>query len=56
MTGHAYERVRLGQRMPGLFEVPRGLPIGAVIADILILAECSFEGEWEGQVRYLPLR
>ena len=23
--------------------------------DILILAECSLEGEWEGQVRYLPL-
>ncbi len=24
--------------------------------DILLLAECSLEGEWEGQVRYLPLR
>jgi hypothetical protein len=24
--------------------------------DILLLADCSFPGEWEGQVRYLPLR
>jgi len=26
------------------------------IQEILLLAECSLEGEWEGQVRYLPLR
>jgi len=25
------------------------------IEDILLLAECSLEGEWDGQVRYLPL-
>jgi hypothetical protein len=30
--------------------------IGDAIEDVLILAECSTEGEWEGQVRYLPLR
>lgn len=23
--------------------------------DVLLLAECSLESEWEGQVRYLPL-
>jgi hypothetical protein len=27
-----------------------------IIDDILLLAEYSVEGEWEGQVRYLPLR
>ena len=26
-----------------------------LVEDILLLAECSLEGEWEGQVRYLPL-
>ena len=56
MTRYAYERVRAGKRMPGVFEVSRGSPVGAVIEDILLLAECSLEGEWEGQVRYLPLR
>lgn len=56
MTRHAYERMQEGKRMPGVFEVPRSLPIGQAIEDILLIAECSLEGEWEGQVRYLPLR
>jgi hypothetical protein len=56
ITHHAYERVKAGQSMPGVFEVSRAVPIGTAIEDILLLAECSFEGEWEGQVRYLPLR
>lgn len=41
--------------MPGLFAVSQDLPIGRAIEDLLLLAECSYEGEWEGQVRYLPL-
>jgi len=45
-----------GKRMPGVFEVNREVPIAQAIEDILLLAECSIEGEWEGQVRYLPLR
>ncbi len=56
MTHHAYERVRNGQSMPGVFEVDRGVSIAQAIEDILLLAECSLEREWEGQVRYLPLR
>jgi len=56
MTHHAYERIRAGKPMPGVFEVSRSLPISTVIDDILLLVECSREGEWEGEVRYLPLR
>ena len=41
--------------MPDDFEVGREVPIGAAIDDLLLLVECSLEGEWEGQVRYLPL-
>ena len=41
--------------MPGVFEVSRAIPIGRAIEDILLLAECSLQDEWEGQVRYLPL-
>lgn len=55
ITHHAYERVRQGKPMPGVFEVGRGAQIGRAIEDILLLAEYSVEGEWEGQVRYLPL-
>ena len=42
--------------MPGVFEVSREIPIAVVIEEILLLADYSLEGEWEGQVRYLPLR
>ncbi|MBM4045502.1 MAG: hypothetical protein FJ279_10340 [Planctomycetes bacterium] len=55
MTRHAYERVRGGLPMPGVFAVSQALPIGRTIEDIVLLAQCSLEGEWEGQVRHLPL-
>jgi hypothetical protein len=55
MTRYAYERVQAGQSMPGLFEVGRDVPLAKAIEDILLIAECSVEGEWEGQVRYLPI-
>src|SRR3989304_4826786 len=54
ITHYAYERISAGKAMPGVFEVSRELPLGSVIEDILLLAEGGFEGEWEGQVRYLP--
>lgn len=41
MIGYAYERVRLGQAMPGLFVVGQDVPIGQTMEEILILAECS---------------
>ncbi len=56
MTKYAYDRVRAGEPMPGVFEVGRHVPMGVVIEEIVLLAECSLDGEWEGQVRYLPLR
>jgi len=55
LTRYAYERVEKGLPMPGVFEVGRHVSIGRAIEDILLLAECSEEGEWEGQIRYLPL-
>jgi len=56
ITRYAYERVQAGQPMPGVFEVSRAISIGTAIEDILLLAEYSLEGKWEGQIRYLPLR
>lgn len=56
ITRYAYDRVRAGKSMPGVFEVGRSVSIGTAIEDILLIAESSIESEWEGQVRYLPLR
>ena len=56
MPAHAYERVRSMLPMPGVFVVPQDEAIGQIIEDLILLAECSTEGEWEGQVHYLPLK
>lgn len=56
MINFAYERIQSGLSMPGLFEVSRRIPVGLVIEEVILIAECSLEGEWEGQIRFLPLR
>lgn len=56
ITQYAYDRVRAGLPMPGVFEVSRAVPISVAIEDLVLLAECSLDSEWNGQVRYLPLR
>ena len=56
ITKYAYERTAAGLPMPGVFEINRTVPVAVAIEEILIIAECSLDGEWEGQVRYLPLR
>ncbi len=56
MITFAYKRIEAGLSMPGLFEVSRRVSIGLAIEEIMLIAECSIEGEWEGQVRFLPLK
>ena len=56
ITQYAYERVRAGLPMPGVFAVSRAVVISVAIEDLVLLAECSLDDEWDGQVRYLPLR
>lgn len=55
LTRYAYDRVQAGHPMPGVFEVSRRVPLRQAIEDLLLIAECSREEEWEGQIRYLPL-
>jgi hypothetical protein len=56
VTQSAYERIEAGQAMPGVFEVSRTAPIEPVIEDVLLLIEGSLEGEWAGQIIYVPLK
>ena len=56
ITAFAYDRVRAGKHMPGVFEIGRTVALRSAIDDIVLLATCSVDGEWEDQVRYLPLR
>lgn len=56
MTKYAYDRVVRGQAMPGIIEASQDIAFARAIEDVLLLANCSFDGEWEGQVVYLPLK
>lgn len=56
MVTFAYQHIQAGLYMPGLFEVSRRVPVGLAIEEIILIAECSLEGEREEQVRFLPLR
>jgi hypothetical protein len=56
LVAHAYERVRAGQPMPGVIAVSQSLPAGHVIADLVLVAQCSAPEDWTHQVVYLPLR
>lgn len=56
MSRYAYDRVEAGLPMPGVFEIPTSLPLALGIEELVLIAEVSLDGEWEGQVRYLPLR
>lgn len=55
MGRHAYNRVIGGLPMPGVFEVSTDLPVGVAIEELVLIAKASLPGEWEGQVRFLPL-
>jgi len=48
MAKHAFDRIAAGQPMPRVFEVRSVTSIGQAIDDLILLADCSFEGEWEG--------
>lgn len=55
MTRFAWDRVREGKPMPGVFQIGTQVPIGRAVDDILLLALASEPGEWEAQILFLPL-
>lgn len=56
MIDFAYDRVADGLQMPGILAVSQYLPIGEAIEEIVLLAECSLQDEWENQVLYIPIK
>ena len=56
MSAFAYRRTNEGLSMSGVFEIAQELPVGLAIEELILIAECSLENEWQGQVRYLPLK
>jgi len=55
MPDHAGDRIRAGLRMCGVVVVPLRLPLAQAIGEIVLIAMCSLENEWENKVQFLPL-
>ena len=55
ITAFAFDRVRAGRKMPGVFLIRQRTSIGEAIESLLLVAACSIEGEWENCVLFLPL-
>jgi hypothetical protein len=56
MPAFAFNRIRRNQAMPGMFVVSQPAALATVIADILVIAECSEGSEYNDQVIFLPLQ
>ncbi len=55
MTLFAYERIRSGQKITGIIEVPQATPVGQAVEDLLLMALVCFPEELENRIEYLPL-
>jgi hypothetical protein len=51
----AYERIKAGDPMPGVFLLGARFPVGPAIQEILLIEACSEQWEWSGLVAHLPL-
>ena len=51
----AFGQLQNSQSIPGILLAHWDAPVGQVIADLLLLIECSEYHEWEGRIHYLPL-
>lgn len=56
MRPHLQELMLEGRPLAGIVAVGSRVTVSVAIDDILLLALCSFEGEWEGHILFLPLR
>lgn len=55
VPGFAYDRVRGGQPMPGIFLVSDQMPKGQAIAELLLAIECYTADDCKNLVRHFPL-
>jgi len=56
MEPQAKSRILIGESMPGLFLIHQSLSVGTAIDEIVTIAECSRQDEWNDSIIHLPLR
>lgn len=55
MAKYAYERLAAALPLPGVIVVPKQLPIGMAIEELLTLLDCSLPEEFPDRVIHIPL-
>lgn len=55
VPGFAYDRVRSGQPMPGVFLVSDQMPRGQAIEELLLAIECHTPDDCKDMVHHFPL-
>ena len=55
MPRHVADLINAGEKIFGVFIVPRRMPIGQAIDELEIMILCSKPSEWENLIKQLPL-
>jgi predicted nuclease of predicted toxin-antitoxin system len=55
LPDYAYERLAVGENMPGVFILNDRFAVGDATREILFMIACSEQSEWRDRVVYLPL-
>jgi Domain of unknown function (DUF5615) len=54
LVGFAWKRVASGRRHSGVIAISQQGPVGAVVTDLVLLAECSTDEEWMDRILFIP--
>jgi len=55
LPDYAYERLAVGESLPGVFILNDRYPVGDASLEILLMIACSEQPEWRDRVVHLPL-
>jgi hypothetical protein len=55
MPFYVHQRLAAGMVVPGVFVINDRFPVGRAIEELLLIADCTEQSEWNGVVAYLPL-
>jgi hypothetical protein len=56
MPGHLADHLARGRHVPGIFLVPRTIPVVVLAEQLALIAFASFPGEFRDRITHLPLR
>ena len=55
MPVHLADHIANGRHVPGIFILNSNLSIGDNLEELIIIAECYFEDEYQDTIEFLPL-